>query len=339
MKKNITIKDLARFCGVSPSLVSRTLNKKGGVSKVKREKILSAAARFDYTPNLFAKGLVAQQSNILGIMIPQRSEFAMSNPYFSQVILGIGKIATDHGYHLLISFLDGKENRDPLYKNNLVIGVIILGNLLEDPDIYELEKRSVPTVLIPGLLRESRLPSVDIDNVNAGYKATEHLLQLGHRRIAFLNGVKNSKYSVQRLLGYQQAFQRSRLFYEDHWVLETKFTEMAGYKRMGEILSRDDPPTAVICAADVVAIGALSAIKERNLRVPDQISVVSFGDIPLAGMLETPLTSVRIPFVEIGQRACRLLINWIKEKSLAEKDVVYPVELVIRQTTKSVVEK
>jgi DNA-binding LacI/PurR family transcriptional regulator len=108
---------------------------------------------------------------------------------------------------------------------------------------------------------------------------------------------------------------------------------------MAEILAWDDYPTAVICAADVVAIGALSAIKERNLRVPEQISVVSFGDIPLAGMLEIPLTSVRIPFVEIGQRACSLLIKWVKGGSLPEKDVAYPVELVIRQTTKAIIGK
>jgi DNA-binding LacI/PurR family transcriptional regulator len=339
LKKNITIKDIAKFCSVSPSLVSRTLNQKGGVSKAKKEKIFSAAARLDYTPNPFAKGLVAQTSNILGLIIPQRSEFAMSNPYFPQVIRGIGNIATENRFHLLMSFLDGKEAREPLYKINLVSGVIILGNLLEDPDIYELERRSIPTVLIPGLLRESRLPSVDVDNVDAGYQATEHLLQLGHRRIAFLNGINNSKYSVQRLLGYRKAFQKYRLFYDESLIVETKFSEMGGYKKMAEILARHDYPTAVICAADVVAIGALSAIKEKNLLVPEQISVVGFGDIPLAGMLGTPLTSVRIPFIEIGQTACRLLINWIKGKSLPEKEIVYPVGLIIRQTTKAIVGK
>ena len=339
MKRNITIKDIAKFCNVSPSLVSRTLNHKGGISKAKKEKIFSAAARLDYTPNPFAKGLVAQKSNILGLVIPQRSEFAFSNPYFPQVIRGIGNIATENRFHILMSFLNGQENREPLYKSSLVSGVIILGNLLEDPDIYELERRSIPAVLIPGLLRESRLPSVDIDNVDAGYQATEHLLQLGHRRIVFLNGIKNSKYSVQRLLGYQKAFQKHRLFCDANWITATKFSEMGGYKTMSEILAREDYPTAVICAADVVAIGVLSAIKERNLRVPDQISVVSFGDIPLAGMLETPLTSIRIPFVEIGQMACRLLIKLIKEESLPEKDIVYPVELVIRQSTKAVAAK
>ncbi|MCX5907042.1 MAG: LacI family DNA-binding transcriptional regulator [Deltaproteobacteria bacterium] len=306
------------------------------VSDAKREKVLSAAARMDYSPNLFAKGLVAQKSNILGIIIPQRSEFAMSNPYFPQVMRGIGKIATENGYHLLISFLDGKSSREPLYKTNLVSGIIILGNLLEDPDIYELERRALPTVLIPGLLRESSLPSIDIDNVSAGFQAAEHLLQLGHRRIAFLNGIKNSKYSVQRLQGYQKAFQKYRLFYDENLIVETKFSEVGGYKKMAEILAGDNHPTAVICAADVVAIGALSAMKERNLRVPEQISVVSFGDIPLAGMLDTPLTSVRIPFIEIGQKACRLLIDWIKGESLAEKEVVFPVDLIIRQTTKAI---
>ena len=334
--QKLTIKDIAKLCGVSPSLVSRTLNNKSGVSKTKREKVLSAAARLDYSPNLFAKGLVTQKSHILGVMIPQRSEFAMSNPFFPQIIQGIGKIATADGYHLLISFLDGKNSREPLYKTNLASGIIVLGNLLEDPDIYELERRALPAVLIPGLLRQSRLPSVDIDNVAAGFIATEHLLSLGHRRIAFLNGIKNSKYSVQRLQGYQKAFQQHRLFFDERWIVETNFSEMAGYKRAMEIFSSKEDPTAVICAADIIAIGALSAMKEKNLRVPDQVSVVSFGDIPLAGMLETPLTSVRIPFIEIGEKACRLLIDWIREGTLSEKERVFSVELMVRQTTKSI---
>jgi LacI family transcriptional regulator len=172
--------------------------------------------------------------------------------------------------------------------------------------------------------------------VAAGFMATEHLISLGHRRIAFLNGIKNSKYSVQRLQGYQKAFQQHRLFYDERWIVETNFSEMAGYKRAMEIFSSTEDPTAVICAADIVAIGALSAMKEKNLRVPDQVSVVSFGDIPLAGMLETPLTSVRIPFIEIGENACRLLIDWIREGTLSEKDRVFPVELMVRQTTKSI---
>jgi LacI family transcriptional regulator len=216
----------------------------------------------------------------------------------------------------------------------LASGIIVLGNCSEDPDIYELEKGSA--VLIPGLLRQSPLPSVDIDNVAAGFMATEHLLSLGHRRISFLNGIKNSKYSVQRLQGYQKAFQQHRLFYDERWIVETNFSEMAGYKRAMEIFSSQEYPTAVICAADIVAIGALSAMKEKNLRVPDQVSVVSFGDIPLAGMLETPLTSVRIPFIEIGEKACRLLIDWIREGTLSEKDRMFSVELMVRQTTKSI---
>ena len=301
---------------------------------MKREKILDAAARLDYSPNLYAKGLVAQKSHIIGIIIPQRSEFAFSNPYFPQVMRGIGNIATENGYHLLISFLDGKE-KEPLYKTNLASGVIILGNLLEDPDIYELERRKIPTVLIPGLLRDSTLPSVDIDNVSAGYQAAEHLLRLGHRRIAFLNGIKNSKYSVQRLLGYQRAFQEYRLFCDESLIVETKFSEVGGFKKMSELLERQDPPTGVICAADIVAIGALSAIKEKKLGVPDQISIVSFGDIPLAGMLETPLTTVKIPFIEIGQLACKTLIALIKGETLQEKNIVLPVKLTVRQTTKA----
>lgn len=336
MQKRITIKDVANFCGVSPSLVSRTLNNKGGVNKAKREKILDAAARLDYSPDLYAKGLVAQKSHIIGILIPQRLEYAFANPFFPQVIRGIGNIATEHGYHLLISFQVSQENREPLYRTNLASGIIILGNLLDDPDIYELERRKIPTVLIPGLLRDSPLPSVDTDNVNAGYQATEHLLRLGHRRIALLNGIRNSKYSVQRLLGYQRAFQEYRLFSDESLIVETEFSEMGGFQRMSELLERPALPTGVICASDVMAIGALSAIKQKKLCVPDQISIVSFGDIPLAGMLETPLTTVKIPFIEIGQLACKTLIALIKGETLQEKNIVLPVKLTVRQTTKAV---
>lgn len=335
MQKRTTIKDIARVCGVSPSLVSRTLNHRGGVSEATREKIAKAAARLDYSPNLFAKGLVGQTSNIIGIIIPQRSEFAFANPYFPQVMRGIGNIATASGYHLLISFINGEEERLPLHKTHLVSGIIVLGNLLEDPEILELEWSQVPAVLIPGLLRESRLPSVDIDNLSAGYQAAGHLLRLGHRRIAFLNGIRDSKYSLERLAGFQKAFQEYRLFYDESLIVETKFSEIGGFRCMTEILERAESPTGVICAADVVAIGALSAIKEKNMRVPHDLSVVSFGDVPLAGMLETPLTSVRIPFIEIGQLACRTLMTLIKGEPLKEKKIVLPVELIVRKTTRA----
>jgi DNA-binding LacI/PurR family transcriptional regulator len=218
----------------------------------------------------------------------------------------------------------------------LASGFIILGNLLDDPDIFELERRNIPTVLIPGLLRDSPLPSVDTDNVNAGYQVTKHLLDLGHRKIALLNGAKNSKYSVQRLLGYQKAFQEYRLFYDEDLVVESEFSEVGGFQKMTELLELQDFPTAVICASDVMAIGAFSSIKEKKLRIPDQISVASFGDIPLAGMLETPLTTVQIPFIEIGQLAFKTLISLIKGETLQEKDIVIPVKLIVRQSTKEV---
>lgn len=334
--QKITIKNIANLCGVSPSLVSRVLNDMPGVSKLKREQILKAAALLDYSPNLYARGLVSRKGHIIGILIPQRLEFAFSNPFFPQAIRGIGNLAAEHGYHLLISFQNGQENREPLYKTNLASGVIVLGNLLDDRDIYELERRKIPTVLIPGLLRDSPLASVDTDNIGAGYQVTEHLLRLGHRRIALLNGVRNSKYSVQRLLGYQKAFQEYRLFCDESLIVETEFSEIGGFQKMSEVLHRADLPTGVICATDVMAIGALSAIKEKGLNVPDQISLVSFGDIPLAGMLETPLTTVRIPYIEIGQIAFKTLLSLIKEEILMAKDIVIPVKLIVRQSTRDI---
>ncbi len=334
--QKITIKNIANVCGVSPSLVSRVLNDMPGVSKLKREKILEAAALLDYSPNFFARGLVSRKSHTVGILIPQRLEFAFSNPFFPQVIRGIGTLATEHGYHLLISFQSDQGNLEPLYKTNLASGVIVLGNLLDDRDIYELERRKIPTILIPGLLRDSPLASVDTDNIDAGYQATEHLLRLGHRRIALLNGVRNSKYSVQRLLGYQKAFQEYRVFCDESLIAEAEFSEIGGFQKMSEILQRRNLPTGVVCATDVIAIGALSAIKEKGLRVPNQISLVSFGDIPLAGMLETPLTTVRIPYIEIGQIAFKTLMSLIKEENLPTKDIVIPVELIVRQTTRDI---
>jgi DNA-binding LacI/PurR family transcriptional regulator len=333
LKDKITIKDIANFCGVSPSLVSKTLNNRKGVNEETKEKILKTVARLEYSPNLFARGLVAQKSNILGVIIPQRSEIAFANPYFPQVLQGISNIATEKGYHLLISFPGSKEKL-PFHESNLVSGVIILGNLLEDPNIYELERRNIPAILIPGLTRESPLPSVDIDNVDAGYQVTKHLLNLGHRKIGFLIGHKNSKYSVQRFQGYQKAFQEFRLFYDESIIVETTSSVLSGFGKMSQLLTRSELPTAVICLVDVMAIGAISAIKEKKLSIPNDISVISFGDIPLASMLEVPLTTIRIPFVEIGKTAGRLLMDLIEGQDLKIKKVVFPVELIIRNTTK-----
>jgi len=220
-----------------------------------------------------------------------------------------------------------------MYHNRLASGIIVLANRTDDPRIEELWKEKVPLVLIPGGSPQKGIPSVDVDNVDGAIKAVEHLASLGHRRIAFLVGPMNSKYSTERLTGYCKALEKNRLPFQKKLVMELDLTQENAYAVMKKLLSLEHPPTAVLVINDYSAMGALRVAQEMSFKVPEGISIIGFGDVPFASMTDPPLTTIRAPYQEMGHEAANMLVKLIREKMLLQRHLVLPVELIVRKST------
>lgn len=327
-----TIKDIAREAGVSIATVSRTINGEDGVGPETRERIQTIARRLNYFPNLSARGLVARKPNAIGIVIPRTSEFAFSNPYYSEILKGIEQKTRESGHYLVFSFAE-EDCYARMVQHQLAAGIIVLANRMDDPRVEEAWRMKIPLVLIPGNSRQPGIPSVDVDNLDAAYQAVRHLVHLGHRRIAFINGPVNSKYSSERLDGYRKGLKKNGLTPQKGWVLESDFTQQGGYQGMKKLLSLQAPPTAVLVINDFSAMGALRAAREKGWRIPKDISIVGFGDVPFSSMTDPPLTTIREPFQQMGMEAAGILLNMVSGKKHASRHRILSVELVIRDST------
>lgn len=328
----VTIKDIALEAGVSMGTVSRAINNEKGMGPETRERILAIAQRLNYHPNLQARGLVAKRPNALGIIIPRTPDFAFSNPYYTEVLKGIADKAREAGQYLVFSIAE-EESYSRIYHHRLAAGIIVLANRFGDPWIAEAQKMEVPMVLIPGDPAREGIPSVDQDNADGSFQAINYLAALGHRRIGFLNGPPDSKYSTERFIGYRRALEKNRLPFQKELIWEFDFSQQGGYEGMKKSLSLTPPPTAVLVINDFSAMGALRAAKEKSFRVPEDVSIIGSGDVPFASMTDPPLTTVRVPYQMIGRKATETLLNIIRGKRLSRKHQILPVELVIRNST------
>jgi LacI family transcriptional regulator len=329
-----TIKEIAHRAGISYSTVSRALNNKGGVKADLRETIKRLAKELGYLPNSSAKALVQNRIGAIGLIIPRTGEFAFQSPYYSQMLLGISAIANQHDYKLTLS-INEKGTYASLYFRRLVDGIIVIGNRIDDENIAELENKGVPALVVPGFLENSRIdvPSVNSENFQSVYRAVNYLLDLGHRKIAFILGTLNSKYSVERFKAYQAAFNDRGLTYNSDYIVESDFSKIDGFRLMGRLLDLPERPTCVICINDTVTPGALHQINLRGLKIPEDISVVAIGSSDILDLFQPPLTTVKIAVIKIGQTAAQMLIQLIENGSCPERHVVIPSELIIRDST------
>ena len=329
-----TIKEIAKKAGVSYSTVSRALNDKKGVRADLRGLIKKIANDISYLPNSSAKALVENRVGVIGLIIPRTGEFAFQNPFYSQMLLGISEVANKHDYNLMLS-INEKKSYAALYFRRLVDGVMVIGNRLDDEHIAELEEKGVPAVVVPGFLKDSQIDiaSVNSENFRCVYRAVSYLLDLGHRKIAFILGMLNSKYSVERFNAFQAAFKDRGLAYVPDYIVESDFSKTDGFRLMGRLLDLPERPSCVICINDTVTPGALRQINLRGLRIPEDISVVAIGSSDIFDLFQPPLTTIKTSVAKIGQTAAQMLIQMIENGFCLERHVVIPSELIIRDST------
>ncbi len=331
----MTIDEIAKLAGVSKTTVSRVINNKPDVRPETRELILNMIEKYDFQPNALAKAISLQKSQHIGLIIPHEAEYIFSNPFYVEVMRGVSTEVNKRGYYLLLCY-PHDHNYVDIYKQKRIDGFILMSpgsfhkNIIES--LYEVGAPFVATAKLPA---EKDMVYVDVDNYYGATLVMEHLVALGHKRIAFI-GKPTLVSSQDRLRGYRDMLEKYKLPYDERLVLVSENSLIrGGHDTMLQLLNSEARPTAIFLSNDILAIGAINAIRERGLRVPEDISVVGFDDIPLAEYVSPPLTTVRQPAFDKGVRATRMLIQQL-EKKKKSKSVTLDVELIIRKSTTSI---
>ena len=325
-----TLADIARALGVSKMTVSRAINNHPEISPETRARILEAAQRMNYRPNQFARALTTNRSYLLGVIVPD-----LMHSYFAEICRGVEAIAKPLGYQNLICSTDEDVANEESEVEALLPrtdGLILASSAsLEESKFYKrLTRERAKIVLIDRQLEGIKCPAVTTDDVKVGSLATEHLLSLGHRRVGHLKGTVASTAAL-RFAGYQEALAKHRVAFDSELVRECGFTEADGYRAMKEWIRNGDVPSAIFAANDPAAIGAMSAIAEAGLKIPENIAIVGGGNIHYGDMLRVPLTTVAWSTAEMGQAAARLVIDLVEGKrGTKEQHVIVEPELVVR---------
>lgn len=336
-RRSATSHDVARLAGVSRATVSLVLNRVPGatISESTRLRVLDAARELDYHINASARSLRRQRTDTIGFIVRQPPGRLSADAFLPPVIEGIASVLAPAGLRLLIEPLDptGPVTYISLVREGHVDG-LIFGVRADDARIVGLHADGVPIVLW-GQIPDSGLPFVDVDNVAAARSAVEHLIALGHRRIACITNahpVATVGEAGGRLLGYRAALEAHGLTIDEDLIRYGNYDERSGFEAMRTLLQRDPLPSAVFVASDEVALGALRAVREAGLRVPGDLAFVGFDDIPIARFVVPALTTVRVPAREIGAGAASMLAA-ILETGRSQPSMLLPTELIVRESS------
>lgn len=328
-----TIRDVAKYAGVGVGTVSRVLNDSTAVSHGTKEKVLEAIHALDYAPNQMARRLSLGKTMSIGIIAPF---FTLSS--MVERLRGIETALSASDYNMNIFNVETAKQRwhtlIDIPRREGVDGLLVVTLTPNAEETPQLRKTTIPTVLVDAEC-DAPLTQVVVDDVRGGYKATRHLLERGHRRIAFISHYRNNAMgngsSRDRFLGYKQALQEAEVTLRQEYVLEGDHVRTAGYQMMGNLLTLPEPPTAVFAASDSHAMGALRAIQHANLQVPRDISIIGYDDIEIAEYLN--LTTVRQPLFESGKVGMELLLAEVEGQPAQPTKILLPTEVIVRQTT------
>lgn len=313
----VRIVDVAKKAKVSTATVSRVLSKPGTVTEETTEKVLKAIKELNYQPNALARQLRRLETKTVLVVVPD-----ITNTFFSKVLRGIESVAVTNGYQVLLGDAGNDIERENGYLNILrqkkADGIILLTARMKSKSVEEMAFE-YPVVLACEYIEGSTIPTVSIDNISGARKGTEHLINLGHKRIGFISGPQDSVLGQDRLKGYCQAMKRYNLTVEPILIQEGDFSYESGFKIMMKFLALNDPLTAVFAANDEMAFGAINAIKSKGLSVPHNISVIGFDDIKFSSIFEPALTTIAQPAFEIGTKAMELLIRLMNKEGGIER--------------------
>ncbi|BDI32522.1 HTH-type transcriptional repressor PurR [Capsulimonas corticalis] len=338
-----TIKDVAERSGVSKATVSYILNNRPiPIGVETRERVLAAMRDLNYRPVSARQSSSAKRTNTVGVIFPSFGGRLVDLPYYNYLIDGILFVAIQSKWNTLLFNCETWEDAHQSlrsYCDGSCAGLILIGPSPMGDLVVALKERGIPFILINTGTQQSDISSVDIDNEAAAVQAVRYLIDEGHRRIAMLPGAAGHDSTQLRVRGFRRALTEAGLKYREEWVMPGEYSEESGYQRTHLLLQAESHPskrpTALFCGNDLVAQGAYQALAERNISVPDDMSVIGMDDQLFARTMNPPLTSIRQPLQEIGERALTILMAQIDQGAVKDRTVrkvLLPVELVRRRS-------
>ncbi|MDF2725608.1 MAG: LacI family transcriptional regulator [Paenibacillus sp.] len=331
-----TIYDVAREAGVSIATVSKVINAKGKISQERRREIFAIMERLQYQPSVIASALTGKHTYTLGLLIPD-----IANPFYGEVARAVEDRGHQLGYSVIICSTDNRDERIEQYisvlKQKRIDGIMI-GTGMGNADTLRELGGSMPVVAIGRELRAFPVHTVVADDRQGGRMAAEHLLQLGHRRMAVLSESMTVSSSRDRLMGFKERLEEDGIVLQERHVRPCKHRMEDGKREAAVMLEDSERPTAIFCCNDLLAVGALQAAKEAGIRVPNELSVVSFDNTILASVTDPPLTSISQPMELLGAAAVDLLLEQLEQgtPAAAKRRVAMRTELIVRASTASV---
>ncbi|GAA0125539.1 substrate-binding domain-containing protein [Clostridium senegalense] len=328
-----SIKDVAKEAGVSIATVSRVLNGINVVNEDTKKKVLDAIDKLGYRPNILARSLKTHKSSTIGIIIPD-----IASDIFPEVVRGAEDVANIYNYNIMLcnTDLDIEKEKDSfrMLKEKMVDGILYMGNALVKEVEDFINELEIPVVTVGTEDSQKKYPSVTIDIFQAAYDATKYLIEKGNKKIAYI-GFFPEMYGgnyQQFFEGYKKAVEED-LEYNDNLVYFSSLNAQEGFKGTNEILSKNSFD-AIFCSSDEVAVGAINALREKNIKVPDEVSVMGFNDTDLAAMYYPTLTTVSQPLYDMGSLSMRALIKILNKDEIDTKEFVLPYEIVERNSCK-----
>lgn len=330
----VTIVDVAREADVSFATVSRVVNGKGYVSAQTRERVMQAMTKIGYTVNRQARVLAGGRNQVIGLLVPN-----LDTSYVGEIVKGIEEELTAASYDLMLYTTHRRRTREPVFVNSLINGMTdgLLMVLPMAPEAYvdSIRGRGFPFILIDHEGLDQQGPSVGATNRDGAMAAIRYLLELGHRRIGIVTGNMEMDCARERLAGCREALALAGIPCASELEKIGDFHRPLAYVLTQELLQLPDPPTAIFAANDISAFGVMDAIHNAGLRIPDDISVIGFDDIPDARWGHPPLTTVRQPMWEMGKHATRMLLDAINDPTIPPVRVELPTELIVRETCRA----
>jgi LacI family transcriptional regulator len=330
----VTLQDIARDLKVSVVTVSKALRNKGKISLATRRRVLKRAKELHYQPNWIARSLVTRKTFTIGLLLPD-----FTHPFFAEVAKAVAETVRPHGYHVVISYFEEDPEIEKSELESLVarqVDGLILASAQPPgkPQLFRnLRSKNVPFVLIDRPADDGKSSFVGSDNHAIGVLAVNHLIACGCKKIAHLRGPRIG-IAAARLSGYRRALHQHGVEYSPHYVVEASFKDFRGYDAMRKLLRAETVPDGVFCYNDPVAIGAIKAIHDAGLSVPDDIAVVGTGNVRYSDLLAVPLSTIDQDPGEIGRQAAKLLIHQIgSAQPLRPVRILIEPKLVARQST------
>jgi LacI family transcriptional regulator len=331
-----TIREVAKLAGVAPITASRVINDSGYASEDVRQRVKQAAEQLNYVPNVLARSLKSKRTHTLALVITD-----ITNPFWTTVARGVEDAASIKGYNVIYCNTDELAQKQSAYLQTLiqkqVDGVLLVPAFSKDNPIEFLRQQNVHVVLLDRSLPNTHVDVVRCDSKDGAYQLVKLLLKLGHSNIAILRGPFGVSSADDRMAGYCLAMQETGLKIKDQLIFSGEYSVDSGYQMTKRLLSLSPRPTAMFASNNFIAIGALKALRDAQVIVPDEISVVGFDDLPLAIVVDPFLTVADQPAYEMGQRATQRLLEYLDgEADDGVQEIVLPVSIIERKSTKAI---